>query len=107
MHEVLLSRGDVTGCDELIKIRIHTRVNCVALHPECHTHAEGSAERAKCARMLLLYEGFDKIIYWLNDMQSIMRSQQPTEQIVYLRSLIDNLSRQDIPGFESKSVWRF
>lgn len=75
MHEAFITRGDVSGNEDLM-LRIMVAENCVFVHTDkCHKEAMTEDGQKKCALALLNAEGFDKIIDWLNTLEPDFRSQ--------------------------------
>ena len=97
MHEALLTRGDVQGCNDEVKAAIMVRENCVIVHSgACHIAAQTKRGKLLCAKHLLLYEGFTHIEEWLIKMKGLMRTTQPFERINLISELMLSLQLQKI-----------
>jgi hypothetical protein len=59
---------------------IIVRENCVLLHPggknfgTCHLDAPTGVGKEKCVRHLLLYEGYEKVMAWLESVKGVALS---------------------------------
>jgi hypothetical protein len=71
MHEALLTRRDVTGFNQEL---IYSPFNCVLLHRECHMQIAGHGGPEvfeKCARHLVLWEGYPVVRGWLQNIAHV------------------------------------
>jgi hypothetical protein len=71
MHEIMLTRGDVRGLEE-IQLMVHDPRNCGWVHSECHPMAESKEGLIRGVKYLIKYEGKDRILAFLNEMADVM-----------------------------------
>lgn len=92
MHEAILSKGNVQG-NFLAEEAINTEENCVLTHPggknldSCHSKLHTRAGRERAIRHLLKYIPRERIIEWLDKMNSIMRSTEAYERMEEVNAL--------------------
>ncbi|MCL4561933.1 MAG: hypothetical protein M1281_15160 [Chloroflexi bacterium] len=86
LHEVILTRGDVRGCPEEVRLSIHAPINCVIVHPgPCHLKAQHELEgKLACLSQIAFFEGFEPMIYWLNAVEHSARGGSALEKQYFL-----------------------
>lgn len=86
MHEVLITRGDLSGSP--IQQAIMTAENCVLVHHEdCHHNAATTEGQAQCVRHLISYEGYDNIRNWLIRLDGMMKGNQAIYALKLLKEI--------------------
>ena len=75
MHEAFIPRSVVAGCDEETQLLIYVPENVVLVHePKCHIRAQHFEDgKIACAMQVIHYEGVDKIIKWMDLIDSKLR----------------------------------
>lgn len=87
MHEVLITRGDVSGLYMVQKL-IMVQENCVLVHHgKCHQEAATRAGRVRCIENLIKWNGMERIVIWLDEMRRIMKTSVPKEAL----HLVENI----------------
>ena len=86
MHEVLITRGDLSGSP--VQYAIMVAENCVLVHHEdCHHNAATTEGQAQCVRHLISYEGYDNIRNWLIEMDDLMKGNQALHALRLLKEI--------------------
>ena len=77
LHECIVTRGMVAGTSKEKRNTIYSRYNCVLRHNTCpdgQSHKPGIGSETdfeECLRQIVEYEGYDKIIEWLDRLAEI------------------------------------
>jgi hypothetical protein len=89
IHEILFSRGDVTGHGERAILAIMDPRNCGPAHREnCHKMAEGGEGQLRAIAYLIRYEGYTSVRKFAEEMSFLITSH---EQVAKLSMANDRL----------------
>lgn len=97
MHEVFFTRGDVMKSSASVIAESIIGKNCVLVHPggnasPCHAKAATKEGQAICIRHLVGWEGYHKILRWLQKMNTQMKGSQAKDAINLLEEVVNGNS---------------
>jgi hypothetical protein len=94
MHEVFITRGDVSGNEALME-KIMAPWNCVLIHHgACHEEAVTTNGQTKCMQYLMRKVGYINLMCELSEVDEMMKSPQAR----YMMRIVSDLYSEENPN---------
>jgi len=92
LHEVMITKGDVSKCSKDIREMINSPFNCVNVHSQnCHSYAQHSDfGKELCVQQILKFEGVTRVLMWLRQFGELLKTNTAENEIRLVNRILEN-----------------